>query len=128
MGGYYKGNLESKIVAPRLVTAKWMPNGSSAIVAGESLCKGCSVVYTSTGLFTITFDEVHVNLLAYGCELLEGTVTGNKLEFATIVPASKTATVGHLVEDGSPALADIAHATGTYCTAWFLFGDSESDT
>ncbi len=109
-------------ITPGLVAVpgSFAPNGSSALVATAVKGKGFSVAYTSTGLYTITFQDVWPVMVACTATLQEATAGDQYVTVGTYVAASKTLVITAWdASDG--AVADVAANANNrinFC-AWF---------
>jgi hypothetical protein len=90
-----------------IVAGSFAPNGSSALDATKVYGKGFSVAYTSTGLYTVTFQDLYPQLLSAVATLQLATDADQVVKVGTY-----SASAGTLVltawDISSAAVADIA--------------------
>src|SRR5689334_5391449 len=89
------------------VPGSFAPNGSSALDATKVNGKGFSVAYTSTGLYTITFEDAYPFLVSATASLQLATDADQLVKVGTYTAASKTLVVTAW-DISSAAVADIA--------------------
>jgi hypothetical protein len=90
-----------------MVEGSWAPNAGNAIDATSVKGKGFSVVWTSTGLFTITFQDAFVDLESFTCTLQLAAGDDMIIQAGTWTAASKTMTV-RVWNIAGAAVADVA--------------------
>ena len=73
-----------------VITGSFAPNGSSALDQSSVKGVGFSVAYTSTGLYTITLQDVYASLVSATATFQMATATDVKPQFGAYVAASKT--------------------------------------
>jgi hypothetical protein len=89
------------------VEGEFSPNGSSAVSSSSVKGIGFTVAYSSTGLFTVTFDEPFLELRCPWADLRLNAGGDAYAEIGIIVPASRTMQI-RLWDISSAALADVA--------------------
>jgi hypothetical protein len=90
----------------KFLVGSFRPNGSSAVVASSAKGRGYSVAYTSTGLFTVTFNQVGYSLVGFFTSLRTANATATGLQWTTAgtyTAASKTITIKVCAADGTLA-------------------------
>ncbi len=108
-----------------LVAGSWAPNGSSTIVASSVKGLGFSVAWTSTGLFTITFQDAYVDLESFTCTLQLATAADQVLQVGAWTPASRTITV-RVWDISTQAVANIAADANNRINFSAVFRDTGS--
>lgn len=89
------------------VRGSWAPNGSSAVSASNNLGMGWTVAYTSTGLFTITFDEGYQDLISATVTLQLASGDDKFVQLGTWTKSARTLTV-RVWDVSGAAVADVA--------------------
>lgn len=99
-----------------LIAGRFKPNGSSAIAATDSEgTTGWSVAWTSTGLYTVTLEDVWQYMFGKTLSLEMGASADGTLHWGAIDLAARTLQIRHLL---AGSLADIAAGAGN----WINFG------
>lgn len=88
------------------IAGSFQPNGSSAIDATTVKGTGFTVAYTSTGLFTVTFDRVWPGYLSIQVTFAVSTATDVVPQLGAISLSSKTFQIRSLA---AASLTDIAN-------------------
>ena len=102
-----------------IVSGRFRPNGSSAIDNTKNVGKGWQVAYTSTGLYTITFDKNFDALQDFRPELWMGTpATAHETRVGVYTAASRTITISQFT---SGSLADIASDANNWISFTAVF-------
>jgi hypothetical protein len=96
-----------------IVGGSFAPNGSSAVDGTTRKGKGWSVAWTSTGLFTITFNDKWNELVDFQCGLQQTTLTDRGVKMGAYTAASKTITIQCFAYSAPTVAADIAAVSGT---------------
>ena len=100
-----RGTLDNEVV---IIAGSFTPNGSSAIVEANNTGNGYSVAYTSTGLYTITLDDVYSSIISATVSLAQATTGDQILALGEIdVASAKTVLVRNWDISGG-AIADLA--------------------
>lgn len=105
-----------------IVGGRFRPNGSSAISTklGD---RGWTVAYTSTGLYTVTWEEAYPELLFAGAILQMNALTDTQLQLGAFSLSSKTLLIraGNYDAEGVFALVDIASDANNWIHWWASF-------
>jgi hypothetical protein len=96
----------------RVVTGSFVPNGSSALDQTVVKGTGFTVLYTTTGVYTVTFTDKYGKVLYCAARLQQATRT-QEVEVGSCDPSSAGTMVIHGFAKGGTSLADITAAGGT---------------
>lgn len=89
------------------ISGSFAPNGSSALVATSTYGAGFSVAYTSTGLYTITFEDTYKTLVSATATVQLASGDDKFLQFGAYNATAKTLTI-RCWDISDAAVADIA--------------------
>ena len=96
------------------IGGRFFPNGSSALVAADNIgTTGWTVARTSTGLFTVTLDDVWQYFMDKSCSLSEATATDKIAKFGAESTSSKTIVIV-CWDISDAAVADATADAGTF--------------
>lgn len=87
---FWSRNAKSLLMGRCTIMGSFAPNGSSAVSSASVKGKGFTVARTSTGLFTITFNDKYNKLVAGTAHLQMASADGTKAQIGTYTAASKT--------------------------------------
>jgi hypothetical protein len=100
----HQGSLDVGVVA---VQGSFAPNGGSAVSAASNKGKGWSVAHTSTGLFTITLEDVYPAMLSATATLQLATAADQFVQIGAIDLSAKTVQI-RVWDVSAAAVADVA--------------------
>ncbi len=97
-----KGTIDQSVVP---IQGSFAPDTASPVTS--VLGRGFSVAHTSTGLFTITLDQVYQALLAANCSIQLATGDDKMVQFGAIDMAARTIQI-RVWDISAAAVADVA--------------------
>lgn len=106
-----------------MVEGSFAPNGSSAISAASNKGLGWSVAYTSTGLYTLTFQDSFVDLESITVSLQLASGDDKALQLGTWTASAKTLEI-RCWDTSAAAVADIAADANNRINFQAIFRDT----
>lgn len=105
-----------------LVAGHFYPQGGSAPTVDDTSKLGYSVQRTSTGVFTLTFEDTYIDVVSQWRDLQLNSPDGSIATIKSVDPAAKTAVIQTL--NSSNALFDPAANANNKVSFGFLFKNS----
>lgn len=106
-----------------VIAGRFKPNGSSAMDQTKTYGKGFTVLYTSTGLYTITYDDKYSFCFAFVPQLSLGTDIDTICK-GNVYSASAGTQIITTWDISDAALKDVAAATDNYISFIAVMGNT----